>query len=476
MIADAIDRVYLQRDRRSAMKVVLEVRNVCRKRGIDPPSEPTIRARIAKIPEQERLRRRGWPEAARRRFTPTPGQFPGAHYPLAYVQIDHTMVDLVVVDDVHRQPIGRPWITLAADVYSRMVTGLYLSLDAPSQISVAMCVAQSVLTKEEVLLHAGVDAEWPVWGWPTVIHVDNGPDFRAKEFRKTCARYGVRIEFRPVKRPHYGAHIERLLGTLMKEIHDLPGTTFSSVEQRGEHDPDRDAAFTLAELERWLIGLVCNVYHLRTHRTLGTSPRQQWDLGVFGTKTTPGAGLPRRPDRAADITRDFLPAFERTVQPTGVTIEGMRYYAGALRHWINATDPNGSGRKRKLRFRRDPRDISRVWFFDPLLKEYFDVPAADQSLPAVSLWEYREARRRLHAEGKASTHPHELGQAIEDLRAQAEQAQQRSRKARRKVQRRRTHEAAQETTGARNQHTEPAEAPGDTDMSYEPVMPFGAIE
>jgi hypothetical protein len=36
------------------------------------------------------------------------------------VQIDHTLLDIILVDDLHRLSIGRPWITLAIDVFSRI--------------------------------------------------------------------------------------------------------------------------------------------------------------------------------------------------------------------------------------------------------------------------------------------------------------------------------------------------------------------
>ena len=36
------------------------------------------------------------------------------------VQIDHTLVDLFVVDAVNRQPLQRPWLTMAIDIASRI--------------------------------------------------------------------------------------------------------------------------------------------------------------------------------------------------------------------------------------------------------------------------------------------------------------------------------------------------------------------
>jgi putative transposase len=57
--------------------------------------------------------------------------------PLDLMQIDHTLVDVIIVDEEDRLPIGRPWLTLAIDIASRAVAGFTVSLDPPSTVSVA---------------------------------------------------------------------------------------------------------------------------------------------------------------------------------------------------------------------------------------------------------------------------------------------------------------------------------------------------
>ena len=59
--------------------------------------------------------------------------------PLEVMQIDHTPVDVVIVDERQRLPIGRPWLTLAIDVASRVVLGLSVSLEAPSSCPWRSC-------------------------------------------------------------------------------------------------------------------------------------------------------------------------------------------------------------------------------------------------------------------------------------------------------------------------------------------------
>ncbi|EQD45726.1 integrase catalytic subunit, partial [mine drainage metagenome] len=158
-----------------------------------PPSNSTIRARIASIPDHESLRKRGFVEKANNRYQARPGKFPGADYPLAVIQMDHTPADIVLVDDTFRKPIGRPWITVAIDVYSRLITGVYVSFDAPSETSVAMCLAQSIVPKDEWLALHKIDAKWPVWGVPKKVYVDNGPDFRSDTLTRSCLPYGIQL-------------------------------------------------------------------------------------------------------------------------------------------------------------------------------------------------------------------------------------------------------------------------------------------
>jgi putative transposase len=457
VVQEVIENYYLKAQRPTAQNAVTEVERLCLQRHISAPSPSAIRARLARVSERDLLRGRGFKEKAKNKFQPVPGSFPNADYPLAVVQIDHTRLDVIVVDDVHRKPIDRPWLTLAVDVCTRVVVGYYLSFDAPSETSVAMCVAQAMLPKDEWLLLHKVDAPWPVWGRPRTIHVDNGSDFRANTFRQSCTLYGINLEYRPVKAPRYGGHIERLQGTLLREIHALPGTTFSSIKQREGYDSDRHAAITKSELEEWLVTLICKVYHHRVHSAIGMPPLKRWEIGIFGNAQIQGIGVPPLPADRLTVLLDFLPAFPRTVQPVGITIDGLTYYAEALRPWIGATDPDEHSEKRKFVFRRDPRDISSVWFFDPTLKHYFKVPLADQSTPAMSIWEYRQAKELARRQGASTVNKHEILHAITELRRKVDDAQARTKTARKQAARRADH--ARGVSPARPVPAAPAASP-----------------
>jgi putative transposase len=100
--------------------------------------------------------------------------------------------------------------------------------------------------------------------------------------------YGVDILWRPVAKPRFGGHIERLMGTLAKGIHTLPGTTFSSSQDLHNYRPAEKACITLKEFDSWLTELIVCDYHQRIHSALKMSPIAKWTEGIFGKGDRPG--------------------------------------------------------------------------------------------------------------------------------------------------------------------------------------------
>jgi putative transposase len=124
-------------------------------------------------------------------------------------------------------------LTLAIDVHSRCVAGFHLSLDPPSATSVALCVEQACLPKDAWLAAQGIEGEWLVRGLLDRLHLDNAKEFHTQALRRGCEQYGITIDYRPVRTPHYGGHIERLIGTMMGRVHLLPCDNGSSACSSG---------------------------------------------------------------------------------------------------------------------------------------------------------------------------------------------------------------------------------------------------
>jgi putative transposase len=313
-----------------------------------------------------------------------------------------------------------------------------------------MCISNSILPKEKFLSRLGVPpniADWPCWGVMGILHMDNAREFRGNMLRHACNEYDIDLHLRPVKKPRYGAHIERLMGTVSQGLKSVEGATFSGPNEKGEYDSEGNACMTFSELEKWL-ALFFARYHRKVHSSIGTTPLTKWRDGLLGTKDKPGRGLPARRMDNEKLRIDFMPFTERTVQNYGVVIDDIYYYHDVLRPWINCPHPDFPRHKRQFRFHRDPRDISQVYFFDEIAGRYFAIPYRDASLPPVSIWELREAYRRADERGISHTETTIVFALLNEQRALEEDAAAKTKSARRSEQRRTEHAKARETKAA----------------------------
>ncbi|WP_245964738.1 Mu transposase C-terminal domain-containing protein [Trinickia dinghuensis] len=169
---------------------------------------------------------------------------------------------------------------------------------------------------------------------------------------------------------------------------------------------------------------------------------------IFGDERQPGVGLPARIQDEDRLRLDLMPFEERTVQDYGVVIDDIHYYSDVLRRWINAPDPQKPKYKRKLMFRRDPRDISAIWFYDPELGQYFTIPYRDTSHPPISVWELREAKKALEDQGRQHLDERAIFDAYERMREIERSAQANTTAARRAQQRRKLGLAAPKPRGS----------------------------
>lgn len=127
---------------------------------------------------------------------------------------------------------------------------MVITLEPPSAVSVGLCLAHIACDKRAWLERLGVEADWPMSGKPKLLYLDNAAEFKSEALRRGCEQHGIQLNYRPPGQPQYGGIVERVIGTAMQRGHELPGTTFSNPDQRGEYDSEQLAALTLLELER----------------------------------------------------------------------------------------------------------------------------------------------------------------------------------------------------------------------------------
>lgn len=411
-----------------------EIKNVCRKIDVKWPHESTIRNRCDKIPVPEELGRRRGKKAARDKYAPKPDHFEGATHPLSIYQIDHLRMPTYVVDEKYRKVIGKAWITLVIDVFSRVIPGFAILIEAPGTLGLGLAMSHSILPKETWLATRGVEGKWPIWGKPRVVHADNAKEFRGNTHQLAAKNMGFRIEWRLVETPEFGGHIERLCGTLKKQLISLPG----SEERPGKRNEDRDAqgeaCLTLQELERWVTEEIVNKYHVRVHTGIGVPPLTKYMEGILGNDETPGIGYPQRIVDERWLRLQWTPYKMLTIQQYGIRWNNVHYWDPALAPYINTIDEK-TGKSRLFVVRRDPRDISRVYVFIPELNDHIDVPYRSAERPAVTLWELKRAQAELHQRGLDATDEDLIFATIDRQRQMVEDAAAKTKSARRLQQR-----------------------------------------
>lgn len=395
IIKNVIENYHLTDQKPSIASTTEKIQTLCDNAGLGKPHWETVNRRINAIEDRERFEKRHGKRAARQIFDPNEGTVPNADWPLALVQIDHTPLPVMIVHDVTRRSIGRPYVTFSIDVYSRMITGMELTLEAPSAMSAGLCIAHSILPKEKWLSEEiGLpDVEWPCWGVMGILHMDNAREFHGNMLKDACLEYHIDPQFRPVKTPHYGGHIERYMGTASQKLKALEGATFANPKEKGEYDSENRATMTFHDLEQWLVLFIAK-YHRSPHKGINDeAPIDRYRRGLLGEDGKLPRGLPARRLDEEKVRLDFMPFIERTVQNYGVLIDDAYYFADVLRPWIMAPDPDNPKLSRLFKFRRDPHDISRLYFFDPTAKRYYVIPFRDSSLHPISLWDFRDARK-----------------------------------------------------------------------------------
>lgn len=420
LISSAITDTYLSRQKPNIASLMRIIKERCHKSNLKSPSLNTVRARIKRLQHEEVIFLREGKEAIRK-LQPIEGHFPKTDNPLDIVQLDHTPVDLIIVDTYNRQPIGRAWITIAIDIYSRCIIGFCLTLEAPSATSVGLCLAHAVVDKRPWLERIGVEAEWPMSGKPKVIHVDNGPDFHSEALKRGCEINGIKVTYRPIGNPHYGGIIERVIGTMMKMVHNLPGTTFSNIIEKGQYNSEKNAALTLLELEKWF-ALAISAYHSSIHSGIDEAPINKWKKAM---------DLDWKPFYVQNpkiFLVDFLPVFRRRIQREGFVLDHIVYMSNSLKPWI-------ANREREYKFviRRDPRDLSRIYVLHPTENHYVEVPYRAIGNPAITLWEHKLAVKRIKENGRKAINEEEIIKVIERMRIVSETAISKTKSIRRKI-------------------------------------------
>jgi putative transposase len=365
-----------------AVRIEEENRSRAAHEKLKAPSRRTVARRISALDMRRRFEARHGPRAAKREFSQY-GATEYPHIPLERVEIDHTLIDLIVIDDEDNLPLGRLTLTYCLDMATRYPLGYYMGFEPPSYLTVMECLHHAIRPKESTREKYGTENEWIAYGIPATLVIDNGKEFIGQDLQDACLLLGIVLQQTPVRTPQFKAGVERLFGSLNTMLfHTLPGTTFSNPHQRGDYDSAKQACVYLSDIDRIMNLFIVDIYAQRFHRGLEGIPARQWEAA------TQSGFSPRVPPNAEELSTLLGRVAHRTIQHYGIRFQSLRYNSSELT--VLRTRLKGE----RVKVKYHPADLSRLYVYDPFNQRYIEVPALDQEYTrGLSLWKHRIIRR-----------------------------------------------------------------------------------
>ena len=176
-------------------------------------SYTTLQRRAGDIDQYRRIASREG-EARARMVCRTSMGSARATYPLQRVEIDHTILNWVVICDRTGLPLGRPVLTVAIDAATGYILGFYLSFYGAGVTSVTGVLRNSIEPKDEMIASLGLKNRWLAQGLADEFVLDNGLEFHSKVFKSICWHLGIDMTYCRVRTPWLKPHVERFFADL----------------------------------------------------------------------------------------------------------------------------------------------------------------------------------------------------------------------------------------------------------------------
>lgn len=419
ILQKTIDDLYLQLEGKNISQVINEYlqrvddTNFGRlpNQKLEKPCGMTIRRYIAKLDPYEVDVHRLGKHSAKKKHRVASEVLVVDHI-LDRWEIDHTLMDVLLVDEETGLVIGRPYITVVLDKFSRMIMGYLIHLAAPNTETVLRVIERAIRPKAKFLERfPNVKNEWRAHGLPARVVPDNAAEFHADDLIQGFDELGIEIMYPRSRGPEMKGSVERFFRTLNTDLlHSLPGTTFSNIQHKGDYKPEKHACFTLAELEASVVKWIVDVYHQTPHRGLSErTPAQVW----ASEEANRVIRLPVDPDALECILarRSFV-----KVHHYGIEIDGHGYHSAELaelRVCMKADEKIG------VRYRDE---LGHVWVHDRLKNVFLLVPIKNKSLRGLSRELWKAAKKALKESGDFDPNSEKIQKAYRDLAEDANNA------------------------------------------------------
>jgi putative transposase len=347
-MTEVLEHDYETKKQKTLYSSWIKLKFCCENKGIAAPSYKTFTiAARQRDPYRQRLKRQGhrgayilepfyWELDLK---TPRHGD-----RPFEIGHIDHTELDVEVVSSRTGRVLGRPWMTLLIDAYSRRVPAFYLTFDPPSYRSCMMVLRECVRRQNRL---------------PQIVVVDGGKEFGSTYFEALLANFECTKKGRPPAKSRFGALCERMFGVSNTQfIHNLRGNTqiMRNVRQVTKSvSPKGLAVWSLGELHGQLCEYLYEVYDTTDHPALGQSPREAFFTRLSETGERRHRMIPYDEGFLIFTMPTTARGTAKVVSGRGVKIHHVYYWCEAFR------DPEVQGQQISVRF--DPFDAGVAYAF-----------------------------------------------------------------------------------------------------------------
>ncbi|MCR8855665.1 Mu transposase C-terminal domain-containing protein [Lysinibacillus fusiformis] len=249
-------------------------------------------------------------------------------------QVDATIADIYLVSSFDRNLIiGRPVVYGIVDVYSRLMTGVYVGLEGPSWVGAMMALDNMITDKQGFCARYGIDIgeeQWPAHHLPGIIIADRG-EFEGYSVENLINNSNLKIENTSPYRGDLKGIIERQFRTMNGRIKRLsPGAIQKEFRERGDRDYRLDATLNLNEFTQVIIHLmlehnnkIVDKYPLEKKMIvdqLVARPLNLWNWGIENKK-----GRLQIVDNRNIFRLNLLPKAKARITRSGIRFKGLSY-------------------------------------------------------------------------------------------------------------------------------------------------------
>jgi hypothetical protein len=326
-------------------------------------------------------------------------------------EFDATIIDLYLVSEKDPSKIiGRPTLLIVIDVFSRLITGYYLTFEPPSYVLAMMSLANCLENKVDVCRLLGIKInfeDWPAIGLPTAVLADKG-ELLTHQADSLVNVFNTRIENAKARRGDAKGIVERKFRTLQADFKPYaPGVvTTETAKKRGGKDYRLDATLTLRKFEEIIVLLIYK-HNLKVMSKYDADegipdelPRTSKDLWQWGIENRSGALKSYDVEQFKILT---LPRTTATVSNEGIKYESLTYSCSeAFEQGWFIRDAHRT-RPEKVEIGFDPRTTNKIYVFPKGQSTHFWVALLTDRSRAYKDMTFYEAKLSLRLSKLASS-------------------------------------------------------------------------